>query len=118
VPVSGQSWKVTLRLQRGHAVLGLPIYMPEDQAIPVKGIPAPAQFTRSFERDKELLQREQKSDVPGFLTLLAYLGVLAIWSLMIAVVCWALWRFARSAETEPAGTERFRREAAEPAPTT
>jgi hypothetical protein len=118
VPVSGQSWKVTLRLQRGRAVLGLPIYMPEDQAIPVKGIPAPAQFTRSFERDKELLQREQKSDVPGFLTLLAYLGVLAIWSLMIAVVCWALWRFARSAGTEPAGTERFRREAAEPAPTT
>jgi hypothetical protein len=115
VPVWGPKWKATLRLQRGRAVLGLPIYMPEDSAIPVKGIPAPAQFTRPFERDKKLLQREQKGNVPGFLTLLAYLAVLAIWSGMIAVVSWALWRLAGSAE-ERGGSERFRREASEPAP--
>jgi hypothetical protein len=70
--------------------------MPADSAIPVKGIAAPAQFTRSFERDKQLLQREQKSGVPGVLTLAAYLGVLAIWSAMIAIVSWALWRLRRS----------------------
>ena len=37
--------------------------MPEDKAIPAKGIPAPAQFTRTFEKDKKLLQREQKPGV-------------------------------------------------------
>ncbi len=70
-------------------------------------------------RDKELLQREQKAGVPGYLTLLAYLAVLAIWSAMIAVVCWALWRFARSAEPGREPTERFARdEAPEPVATT
>ena len=119
VPVAGEKWKVTLRLQRGRAVLGLPVYMPADSAIPVKGIPAPARFDRPFVRDKELLQREQKTGVPGYLTLLAYLAVLAIWSGMIAVVCWALWRFARSAEPGRESTERFARdEAPEPVATT
>ena len=112
VPVGGEDWKVTLRLQRGRAVLGLPVYMPADSAIPVKGIPAPAEFTRSFERDKELLQREQEAGVPGYLTLLAYLAVLAIWSTMIGVVCWALTRFARSAEPGRDATERFTRDEA------
>jgi hypothetical protein len=92
--------------------------MPADDAIPVKGIPAPARFTRPFVRDKELLQREQKAGVPGFLTLLAYLAVLAIWSTMIAVVSWALWRFARSAEPGRESTRRFARdEAREPVAT-
>jgi len=119
VPVAGEKWKVTLRLQRGRAVLGLPVYMPADSAIPVKGIPAPARFARPFVRDKDLLQREQEGNVPGYLTLVAYLAVLAIWSTMIAVVCWALWRFARSAEPGRESTERFGRdEAREPVPTT
>jgi len=96
IPVSGPKWKSTLRLQRGREVLGLPIYMPADSAIPVKGIPALAHFTRPFERDKKLLQREQKGNVPAFLTLIAYLIVLVIWSAMIAIVSWALWRLAKS----------------------
>jgi len=81
-------------------VLGLPIYMPRDEAIPVAVIPAPARFTRPFERDKKLLQREQKGNVPGFLTLTAYLIVLVIWSAMIAIVSWALWRLAKSTRTD------------------
>ena len=64
VPAWGPKWKSTIRLQRGRAVLGLPIYMPRDEAIPVKGIPAPTRFTRPFERDKKLLQREQKGKFP------------------------------------------------------
>lgn len=96
IPAWGPKWKSTIRLQRGRAVLGLPIYMPQDEAIPVKGIPAPSRFTRAFERDKKLLQREQKGNVPGFLTAGAYLAVLLIWSAMIATVSWALWRLARS----------------------
>ena len=68
---------------------------------------AKASFTRPFERDKKLLQREQKAGVPGFLTLAAYLAVLAIWSGMVAVCAWALARLART-----------RREDSEPRPRT
>jgi hypothetical protein len=77
IPVYG-TWKSSIRLHKGRAVQGLPVFMPADSAIPVKGIPAKPTFTRTFERDKKLLQREQKGDVPGFLTLLAYLTVLII----------------------------------------
>jgi hypothetical protein len=82
IPVYG-NWKTTLRLHRGSSVDGLPIFMPEDKAIPAKGVPAEPQMTRAFVRDKKNLQREQKGDVPGFLTTLAYLLVLAI---VIAIV--------------------------------
>jgi hypothetical protein len=77
VPVYGD-WKTTLRLHKGSAVQGAPIYFPADPAIPAPAVPAPATFTRDFVLDKKLLQREQKPDVPGFLTVLAYLLVLAI----------------------------------------
>ena len=35
LPVHG-NWKTTLRLHKGFAIAGMPIYFPEDQAIPVK----------------------------------------------------------------------------------
>jgi hypothetical protein len=84
IPVH-DSWKTTLRLQRGSDILGLPVYLPEDAAIPAKEIPADASFTRSFELDKKLLQREQKSDVPSYLWALGYavVGLLAA----IAILC-------------------------------
>jgi hypothetical protein len=77
IPVYG-NWKTTIRLHKGDVVAGLPIFMPEDPAIPAKEIPAEAQMTRDFVLDKKNLQREQKQGVPGFLTTLAYLIVLAI----------------------------------------
>jgi hypothetical protein len=94
IPVGGQDWKSTLRLQRGRAVLGLPIYMPADKAIPVPKIASKSGQTIEFKRDKQLLQREQKKGVPGFLTLAAYIGVFLIWAAMIAVVGWGLARLA------------------------
>jgi hypothetical protein len=84
LPLYG-SWKSTLRLQTGREVLGLPIYMPQDTAIPVKAIPAPAQFTRQFQQDKKLLQREQKKGVSPILTTIAYVAVLLI-ALIVAVL--------------------------------
>jgi hypothetical protein len=77
MPVHG-SWKTTLRLHKGDAIVGLPVFLPEDPAIPAKEIPAEASMTREFVLDKKNLQREQKQDVPGFLTTLAYLVVLFI----------------------------------------
>jgi hypothetical protein len=89
LPVYG-NWKTTLRLHKGFAVAGLPVYFPEDSAIPVKGVPAPKQFTRDFARDKKNLQREQKAGVPGFLTAAAYLVVLLIFIFLYASMGWGL----------------------------
>jgi hypothetical protein len=85
VPVYG-SWKTTLRLNRGSDILGLPVYMPQDDAIPAKEIPATSSFTRSFILDKKLLQREQKAGVPAYLWTLAYLVIGALAVLALACI--------------------------------
>jgi hypothetical protein len=95
IPVYG-TWKSTLRLHKGRAVQGLAVFMPKDEAIPVKAIPADSNFTRSFQRDKKLLQREQKGDVPGFLTVFAYLTVLIIGLGLYASMGWGLARLQKS----------------------
>ena len=77
IPVSG-SWKSILRLHRGNSIAGMPIFMPEDSAIPAPEVSAPPRFERAFVLDRENLQREQKEDVAGGLTTGAYLVVLAI----------------------------------------
>ncbi len=89
LPVHGD-WKSTLRLHKGFAVQGLAIYFPEDKAIPVKAVPAEPQFTREFQRDKKLLQREQKPGVSGFLTGGAYLIVLLIFLGLYGAMGWGL----------------------------
>ena len=91
VPVHG-SWKSILRLHVGDEVLGLPIFLPEDSAIPAPETPAPAQFTRAFQLDKKNLQREQKEDVSPPLTTVSYLAVLALTVGLIAVLFWGLRR--------------------------
>jgi hypothetical protein len=101
IPVYGWKWKSTIRLQRGREVLGLPIYMPSDPAIPAKEIPAPAHFTRPFERDKKLLQREQKPGIPGFLTLIAYLVVLVVALIVIGLLTWGLRRIGAEVRAAP-----------------
>jgi hypothetical protein len=108
IPVDG-TWKTTLRLHDGRRLAGLPIFLPEDPAIPVSEVPVQPQTSREFVLDKENLQREQKDDVPGWLTLAAYLGVGAISFGLIGVVAWGLTRLERrgggppSESAEPAG---------------
>jgi hypothetical protein len=102
LPLHG-TWKSTLRLQDGRSVLGLPIYMPEDEAIPVKAVPAPPQFTRTFQDDKKLLQREQKQDVSPVLKTGAYIAVLLIAMLVAALLV--------------VGLRRIREEVGGPGPT-
>jgi hypothetical protein len=94
IPAYG-NWKVTLRLQKGRTVASLPLFLPRDTAIPVPEVPAKPRFTRAFVRDKKNLQREQKKDVPGFLTTLAYLIVLVIALGLFSSLAWGLSRFAR-----------------------
>ena len=95
LPVYGE-WKSTLRLHKGSAVQGLPIYFPADEAIPAKAIPAEPSFTRDFVLDKQLLQREQKPDVPGALVLIAYLFVLIVGLGLYGSQGWGLARLQRS----------------------
>lgn len=94
IPVYG-NWKSTLRLHNDRQVASLPIFMPADEAIPVKEIPARASFTREFVLDKENLQREQKKGVSSALVTGAYLLVLLVAVGLIGSLAWGLARFAR-----------------------
>jgi hypothetical protein len=107
IPVYG-TWKASLRLHKDAAVQGLPIYFPEDPAIPAKAIPARASFERSVVRDVELLQREQKPGVSPALTTIAYLIVLLVAILLVAALTAGVVRLARSGAPSP--DSRFARE--------
>ncbi len=100
IPVYG-GWKSTLRVQQGDGLISLPLFMPRDEAIPAKEVPAAASFTRDFLPDVEVLQRERKQDVSGALTLAAYLTVLAIALALIALIAWSLVRVDRGGGRPP-----------------
>jgi hypothetical protein len=103
LPVYG-GWKAMIRLHTGDSLVGVPIFLPEDRAIPAPEVPAESSFTREFVRDLALLQREQKDDVPGALSALAYLVVGAIAAALIALIGWALLRLERGAGPRPAAS--------------
>ena len=105
-------WKSTMRIQQGDSLISMPLYMPKDEAIPAPEVPAKASFTRGFLADHEILQRERKDDVPGFLTLVAYLTVLAIALGLVALIAWSLLRVDRG-EGRPARASRSGRPRAE-----
>jgi hypothetical protein len=94
IPVHS-NWKSTLRLHKDRQVAGLPIFMPADEAVPVKEIPAQPRFTREFVLDKENLQREQKKGVSTVLVTGAYLFVLLVAIGLIGSLGWGLARFSR-----------------------
>jgi hypothetical protein len=103
LPLYG-NWKTTLRLQSGRDVLGLGVFLPRDDAIPAPEIRALPHFTRTFELDKKLLQREQKPGVPHWLTLAAYLAVLAI--AIVAVTALATGLVLASRHEDRSGPDR------------
>jgi hypothetical protein len=76
-------------------------------------------MTRAFVRDKKNLQREQKAGVPGFLTTLAYLVVLAIVIAILAALTIGLRRMDRDRDASAGdpeapsgvtGSARFKRQ--------
>jgi hypothetical protein len=89
VPVYG-NWKASIRLAKDSAVQGLPVFFPPDPAIPVEGIPARDSFTRLFQVDKQLLQREQKPGVSGALVAFGYITVLIIGLGLYSSMGWGL----------------------------
>jgi hypothetical protein len=92
IPVYG-NWKAMIRLHDAESLTALPIYLPRDEAIPVGETPAPAQFTRSFGDEHQLLQREAKPG-PPFLTALAYSAVAGIALSLLVLLAWALHRLS------------------------
>jgi len=103
VPV-GSDWKTTVRMSRGNTLSSMPIYLPEDPAIPAEGVPAAASFEREFVADHEILQREQK-DAAGWLTAFAYLLVASIALSLLVLIAWALHRLAVVVETPQRAAE-------------
>src|SRR5947209_11460643 len=97
VPVYGQ-WKTLLRLATVNSLQALPVYMPDDPAIPAKGIPAASHFTRAFVADKKVLQREA---VGGSNTLqrIAYALLALIGLVWVAGIALGMRRLDRSADS-------------------
>lgn len=84
----GGNWKI-LRIANGRALRGGPIYLPNDTAIPAKGVPAAAHFTRPFEREKHILLCEAVGDPPGLATITCLL-LLAIVTGWLAAMVWGM----------------------------
>jgi hypothetical protein len=105
IPVHG-NWKSMIRLQRGNAIDATPLYLPDDPAIPAAEVPAPASFTREFIPDSQVLQREQKTDVAGSLTAIAYSVVAAIALGLLALLAWGLHRLAVTSGVPPVTRSR------------
>jgi hypothetical protein len=94
VPAGG-SWKTMVRIHRDNSLLSAAVYLPGDSAIPAKEIPLRRNVTRPFVYDHELLQREQKKDVPSVLPAIAYGTVGSIVIVFVVMLGWALARLAR-----------------------
>ncbi|MDA0181120.1 hypothetical protein OJ997_12510 [Solirubrobacter phytolaccae] len=108
IPMDGE-WKTMIRLHYGRTLSALPIYLPADPAIPVEGIPARAETTRDFGPEQQLLQRERKTDVAGWLWAVAYGVVLAIALAFLAALAWGVHRVSatgRPAEREHVDQQR------------
>src|SRR4051812_40406839 len=103
IPVNGD-WKALLRLHRGNSLLGTPIYLPNDPAIPAKEVPARADMTRPLVSDHKILQRESKS-ASGILPKFAYGAVLAVALVLCALMAWGLGRLARDGDASTSAPE-------------
>jgi hypothetical protein len=107
LPAHG-TWKTLIRLQTDNHVAGLPIYLPEDSAIPAPAVKATSSFDRPFTDETQILQRELKSGVPGYLAGVAYGVVGSIVLSLLLLLGWVLNRIARPDDERP----RRRRERA------
>jgi hypothetical protein len=90
LPVYG-NWKTVLRMENGRGLRSVPIYLPADPAIPAAGVAATTTFTRPFQRDKKLLQREAVGN-SAWLTVPAYGLLVAIAAVWLAILTWGLQR--------------------------
>jgi hypothetical protein len=98
IPVHA-NWKSMVRLHEGASIMSVPLFLPEDPAIPVAGVPADPRFTRAFVADRLVLQREQKTAALALWTA-AYGAVLGITLGFLILLAWGVHRVAVS-DAEP-----------------
>jgi hypothetical protein len=92
VPVSG-GWKTLVRLHVDDRILAVPVFLPEDPAIPAPEVPARPRFERAFVPDKQILQREALTTSVA-LQRLAYGVLAAIAAAWLIAFAWGLGRLA------------------------
>jgi hypothetical protein len=95
VPLDGD-WKTIVRVHDGDALAAAPVFLPEDPAIPAKEIPATNGVTRDLVEEKQILQRELKDDVPGWVWTAGSSVILALYLGFVAIVAWGIGRVGRS----------------------
>lgn len=100
LPVTG-TWKTSVRIHKGRAMTAMPVRLPGDEAIPAAEVPAPAAFTRAFEADREILQRERKDDVSRAAETAFAALILAICLGLIATLGRGLVHLGTSAQRAP-----------------
>ncbi|MEW2358928.1 hypothetical protein [Spirillospora sp. NPDC029432] len=101
MPLHGD-WKTLIRVHDGRTLAGVPIYLPADPAIGARELPAPASFTRDVQSEKQILQRELKTGVPGWLWLACSSVVLFCTLALILALGWGTARVSRRLPDEPA----------------
>ena len=100
IPVWG-SWKTLLRVQDGHTMAGVPIFLPADAGIGAEETPALASSTRPFVQELTILQRERNQNHPSWLFNVAALVVLFCTLVLIAALTWGAGRInARESFTD------------------
>ena len=87
-------WKALIRLHTGPAIVAVPVFLPEDPAIPAPETPAEPSFTREFVPDKQILLREAK-DTPQWMSIAGNSALGLIVAVWIAVLAWGLRRMDR-----------------------
>ncbi|HEV7450609.1 MAG TPA: hypothetical protein VGO16_04325 [Pseudonocardiaceae bacterium] len=95
IPLSG-NWKTLVRLQDGRTLTAVPIYLPADAVLGKPEIPAPPQFTRDAVNETQIMQRELKDGVPGWLWATASAVVLVCGVLLVLALGWGVSRVSRA----------------------
>ena len=102
IPVYGE-WKTLLRVHAGNSLVAVPLFLPEDPAIPAPEVPAKAEFSRDFMSDKEIVLREAKDDVAAPLTVSANVILAALVAGWILALAWGLRRIGPTRPRPSAG---------------
>jgi hypothetical protein len=107
MPIDG-NWKTLLRVQDGRMLAAVPIYLPADAPLKVPEVPASASFTRAFGPESLILQRERKTDTPGWLWGAANMVVLLCSLAIILGISVAVTRVGRRIEEHEAALTKDR----------